>query len=224
MNDASLPVLVERRKACRVCMTRNPGEIHNGSEFDFDPAVVSYWSQWLGNPRPRLLIVGQDFGNVGYFQRFSGVDEPRNATNDNLRRLLAEAGFTVGIAPTADVDAPIFLTNSILCLKSGSMSGPIKDPWVRACATLHLVPLLKYLRPPVVVGMGKGWLAVRTALGLKDAPNLMSQAAGRSWKTKDHFVFAVGHCSGLGLVNRSMQQQVLDWRAIGFTLSAMKEG
>jgi hypothetical protein len=77
-------------------MEVSPAAIKNGSEFDFDPPVVSFWSQWLGNERPRLLIVGQDFSNVDYFMLNRGHDEAGNKTNDNLRELLAYADIQVG--------------------------------------------------------------------------------------------------------------------------------
>jgi hypothetical protein len=54
-------------------MDRNPGKIHAGATFDFDPDVISYWSQWLGHPHPQILIVGQDFGDIEYFNKYRGL-------------------------------------------------------------------------------------------------------------------------------------------------------
>jgi len=51
--------LVVCRKGCRICIERDPGKIHNGADFDFDPPVVSHWSQWLGHKRPRCLSSGR---------------------------------------------------------------------------------------------------------------------------------------------------------------------
>ena len=76
--------LIAARKACRICVERSPGKIRSCAEFDFDPDVVSHWEQWLGHRSPKLLVVGQDFGNVGYFVRCRGRDEPNNKTNENL--------------------------------------------------------------------------------------------------------------------------------------------
>ena len=84
--------LIAARKACRICVERSPGKIRSCAEFDFDPDVVSHWEQWLGHRSPKLLVVGQDFGNVGYFVRCRGRDEPNNKTNENLYRLLTAAG------------------------------------------------------------------------------------------------------------------------------------
>src|SRR2546430_17335072 len=86
--------LVAARKACRICVERSPGKIRSCGDFDFDPDVVSHWELWLGHKRPKLLAIGQDFGNIDYFVRNRGRDEPNNKTHDNLRNLLTEARLT----------------------------------------------------------------------------------------------------------------------------------
>jgi len=214
--------LVRARKACRVCVERHPGKIRSCAEFDFDPDVVSHWEQWLGHRRPKLLVVGQDFGNVGYFVRNRGRDELHNKTNENLHKLLLAAGFDVKHPSERDHDTPVFLTNSILCIKEGAMNTPILSGWVDACTERHLTPLLRFLKPPVVVGMGNaGWRAVRRIFTLHHAPQLISRAAGGDWLSADGTrVFAVGHCGPLGIINRPWTQQLLDWRAIGATVWA----
>jgi uracil-DNA glycosylase len=215
--------LVQARQKCRLCMEKDPELLRNGADLSFDRPVVSYWSQWLGNPKPLVLIVGQDFSNVEYFLANEGRDEAGNKTNENLRMLLARAGVATGPPPLPDHTAPVFLTNSILCLKTGSMSEPIKERWVRNCSTNHLSPLLRLLSPKIVIGMGKhGWSAVRQAFGLSSTPSSIGQAAGRSWRVNDQAICAVGHCSGLGLVNRPMQQQCKDWEQIGSFYAALR--
>ena len=218
--------LVAARKACRICVERNPGKIRSCAEFDFDPDVASHWEAWLGHSRPKLLAVGQDFGNVGYFVRNRGRDDPNNKTNDNLRRLLIEAGFDVTNPSEADRSTPVFLTNSILCVKEGPMDGAVRPGWVDACADKHLRPLVLYLRPPIVVGMGScGWRAVRRVLALDHAPERISQAAGSSWiSAGGTCVFAVGHPGPQGLTNRPWPQQIADWRRIGKVVSAAPVG
>jgi uracil-DNA glycosylase len=215
--------LVAARKACRICVGRSPGKIRSCAEFDFDPDVVSHWEAWLGHRRPKLLAVGQDFGNVGYFVRNRGRDDPKNQTNRNLRRLLREAGFDVIDPAERDHDTPVFLTNSILCLKEGPMDGAVRPSWVTACAEEHLRPLVRYLKSPVVVGMGScGWRAVRQVFALEDAPERISHAAGSSWITADGTrVFAVGHPGPQGLTNRPWPQQLADWRRIGAAVSGL---
>lgn len=219
----SLNRLAAARKDCRICVERDPGQIFNGSQEAFDPSVISYWSQWLGHEAPKVLVVGQDFSDIGYFRSNKGFDEANNTTNDNLRKLFAHAGLVVGKPPVRDTKAPVFLRNSILCLKNGAMSAQIKGRWVKSCSTNHLIPLLRVLRPPIVIGMGKhGWMAVKLALRLNKAPDLIGAAAGNSWVTPEgQYVFAVGHCSGLGIVNRTWSQQVEDWKKIGAALALL---
>jgi hypothetical protein len=213
--------LVAARKACRICVDASPGRLRSCAEFDYDPDVVSLWELWLGHRRPKLLAVGQDFGNVDYFVRNCGRDAPDNKTNANLHLLLAAAGISAGAPPAADRETPVFLTNSILCLKEGAMNRPIRSSWVKNCTQHHLGPLLRWLQPPVVVGMGNcGWQAVRQAFGLMQAPRRISAAAGYAWTAADATrIFAVGHCGPLGLINRPWPQQLGDWRRIGEALS-----
>jgi uracil-DNA glycosylase len=215
--------LVATRKACRICVEGSPGKIRSCAEFDFDPDVVSHWEAWLGHHRPKLLAVGQDFGNVGYFVRNRGRDDPNNKTNDNLRKLLTESGFNVTPPREFDGNTPVFLTNSILCIKEGPMDGAIRSSWVDACADRHLGPLVRYLKPPVVVGMGScGWRAVRRVFELAQAPERISWAVGSSWISGDGTrVFAVGHPGPQGVTNRPWRQQVADWRRIGAAVSAV---
>ena len=216
--------LIAARKNCRICVERSPGKIRSCAEFDFDPDVVSHWEQWLGHRSPKLLMVGQDFGNVDYFVRCRGRDEPNNKTNENLYRLLTAAGIAIEHPSQRDRVAPVFLTNSILCIKEGAISAPIKSRWVDACSERHLLPLIAFLKPPVVVGMGgAGWRAVRRVFRLDAAPRLISHAAGACWVAGDTRVFAVGHCGPLGIINRPWPQQLADWQRIGAAVSSVDE-
>ena len=209
--------LVRARKDCRLCIDGTSAGLRNASSFDFDPAIVSHWSQWLGHQRPRLVVVGQDFSGADYFERNRGRDDPSSPTNLRLRDLLAAAGIAAGAPPLRDPDAPVYLTNSVLCLKPGGMSGPVRTGWVRKCARSHLAPLLDHLRPQAVVAMGgPAWWAVRSIFPGVDLPARIRDAAGMSWTSPSGCrVFAVGHCSGLGLASRPWQQQIEDWRGIG---------
>lgn len=218
--------LVRARKECTYCIERNPGRIRNPSNFKHDPDVISHWAQWLGHHKPKIVVIGQDFGNVEYFIENEGKDSEDNITNQNLRKFLNIAGFYVGQPSMPDPNAPIFLANSIYCAKEGEMNAPILTGWVNACVEKHLTPLMRYLKAPIVVGMGaSGWRAARRIFSLTKAPLQISEAAGFAWYAEDGtHVFAVGHCSGLGLVNRPRQRQAEDWRRIGQAVSACSNG
>jgi len=215
--------LVAARKACRICMTSHPGEIRSGAELTYDPDVVSYWSQWLGHQQPELLIVGQDFADFTYFQRNRGCDDHDSRTNGRLRELLSAAGIAVAPPPHRDHAPRVYLTNSILCLKEGHMASPIRGQWVKACTERHLKPLIAHLRPAIVVGMGgHGWRAVRQLFQLRHLPVNLKPVAGSAWTASDQTrVFAVGHCSPLGLANRCWEDQLADWRRIGDAIATL---
>ncbi len=220
---ADFEALIAARKACRICLERHPGKLRSCAEFPFDPPVLSHWEQWLGHKNPALLAVGQDFGNVDYFLRHRGRDDPCNKTNHNLHRLLIEAGIAVKGPAERDPEAPVFLTNAILCVKEGKMSAAIRASWIDACTERHLRPLIRLLRPPVVVGMGAaGWRAVRRVFALHEAPRRLAQAAGGCWSAADRTrVFAVGHPGPLGLINRPWPQQRADWQRIGAAVAGL---
>jgi hypothetical protein len=62
----------------------------------------------------------------------------------------------------------------------------------------------------------QGWRAVLQVSRLVRAPRRISLAAGSCWSAADGtWVFAVGHCSPLGIINRPWSQQIADWRRIG---------
>jgi uracil-DNA glycosylase len=218
--------LVEARKNCRICVKRYASQIHPGASFSFDPEVVSYWSQWLGCLEPKLLIVGQDFGDKDYFQKFRGVDDPASTTNRNLYELLIHCGLNPTPPPQMDKTTPVFLTNSVLCLKEPPMNRSLPTPCIKSCATQHLGPLIELLKPPLIVALGgPAWLALRTALGIKNAPRKISEAAGGMWQINPlQQVYPVGHCGGLGKRNRSWQMQLEDWSRIGDALKKLSTG
>ncbi|MGD0829420.1 MAG: uracil-DNA glycosylase family protein [Terracidiphilus sp.] len=217
--------LISFRKSCRICLDRNPGKIHAGALFAFDPDVVSYWSQWLGHPMPQILIIGQDFGDIDYFKKFGGADDPENETNDYLYKLLVHAGLTPTRPPQADRNTRVFLTNSVLCLKEPPMKSPLRKPWIRACAIKQLRPLASKLKSPIVVAMGgSAWMAARLAFEIEEAPENISTAAGGMWQTRKWGqVFAVGHCGRLGRGNRPWHKQLMDWSRIGGALKLISQ-
>ncbi len=198
-------------------MEATPGAIRNGSDETYDPMVASHWAQWLCDPHPDLVIVGQDFGNFDYFVAFRGADDPRNETNMQLYGFLLEAGLSPGTPVDRDANAKVFLTNTILCFKtSPQMNAPVKQMWARDCLSLHLNPLLALLKPKAVVALGStAWKALRRYHRLTHSPEQMLQAAGSSWPTEHYQLFANAHCGRLGQANRAHALQKGDWQRIG---------
>lgn len=209
--------LATERKSCQVCSAYSPGLIENGSNYPFDPYVLSHWSQWLGSSSPELLIVGQDFGNLSYFKRFEGRDDPGNETNIQLHAFLRKAGFETSKPPHCDDGSNVFLTNSVLCFKTAEeMNAQIKPHWARNCTTLYFLPLVEALKPKAVVAMGSpAWKAIRKLFKLHRSPEPILKASGSQWNAQSTQIFPVAHCGRLGQRNRAYELQVQDWERIG---------
>ncbi len=214
--------LIAARKACRICVERSPGKIRSCAEFDFDPDVVSHWEQWLGHRNPKLLVVGQDFGNVGYFVRCRGRDEPNNKTNENLYRLLTAAGLSVRHPSQRDVFAPGFSDQLHFVHQRRrnefAHSVELGGRLLRAAsAAAHFISRSR--RSSSAWGMPDGARCDGYSR-CRMRRRQISRAAGSDWFGGDDTrVFAVGHCGPLGLINRPWPQQLSDWRRIGMAVS-----
>jgi hypothetical protein len=121
--------LVRARKHCRKC---HP-ELRNPAEFDHDADEVGPWSRWLASRPAELILVGQDWGDVGYFQKYKGRDIPDNRTNKRLIKYLKLLGFEVGPPNITDHTSGVFATNAILCLKQKNSLVHRQSPQVVAC-------------------------------------------------------------------------------------------
>src|SRR5271155_4861318 len=91
----SYEMLVQERKQCRKCGDElvNPAQLLNAK---FDGSEVGPWSRWLASRPAKLILVGQDWGTVGYFEKYCGRDIIENKSNKNLKHLLSILGFEVG--------------------------------------------------------------------------------------------------------------------------------
>jgi DNA polymerase len=73
--DEAYAQLVRERKECTLC--RELG-LHNPAVPKlerFDSDEIGPWTRWLGDRNARLMIVGQDWGDVTYFQNNEGFDD-----------------------------------------------------------------------------------------------------------------------------------------------------
>ncbi|MEO8593833.1 MAG: hypothetical protein ABI759_10975 [Candidatus Solibacter sp.] len=74
--DRSAPyaALVAARRSCRACAGLiNPAACDGGNH---DSEAIGPWSLWQGNLNARLVIVGQDWGDTGYFTANKGPRSP----------------------------------------------------------------------------------------------------------------------------------------------------
>lgn len=211
--------LVCARKRCRCCDgLRNPA----GSGLEqFDSDEIGPWTLWQGALDAELMVVGQDWGDVAYFESHSGRDEARNPTNRRLRELLAEAGSPVAEVGAGTGRGTIFLTNAILCLKSGGLGGPVRSAWFAECGPRFLRPQVELVRPRAVVALGeRAYRAVCRAFGIRAEPFRGAvESGGRVELLPGVRLFPVYHCSPRVLAGtRRWAEQLIDWRRVGAAL------
>jgi uracil-DNA glycosylase len=146
--------LVLARKSCRKCAELvNPAD---PSHAYLDGAEVGPWSRWLASRPAKLILVGQDWGTVGYYREYNGRDIPKNLTNERLKKFLELCGFAVGPPDQTDRLSGVFATNAILCLKQGranELSAPVKSKWYSACSQF-LKWTIEETSAPIVVALG----------------------------------------------------------------------
>jgi uracil-DNA glycosylase len=161
--------LVTARKQCASCAGLvNPSRCAEGL---YDSEEIGPWTRWQGRLDAELMVVGQDWGDVGYFDSHCGLDEARNPTNRRIRALLARAGFEVAEVGMEAGRGTVFLTNAILCLKSGGLGGPVKSAWFAECGPRFLRPQVELVRPHVVVALGeRAYRAICRAFGMRAVP------------------------------------------------------
>lgn len=217
--------LVAKRKKCRLCVgLSNPAD---RSLRRFDSCEIGPWSLLHGDLNAQLMIVGQDWGDVDYYVCNQGMDNLRNPTMRNLEKILRHIGMDLSITSYSARNRGLFLTNAILCLKSGGLQAKIDPAWVDNCGNRFLRQQVEIVRPKVIVGLGAfAFHALLRAFGqtkrqLRDA---ICDKAGIEILT-DVRLFAAYHC-GAGTINRNrnLQQQFKDWKRIGSALQRASRG
>lgn len=209
--------LVTRRKACNCCIgLANPSCVDSGR---YDSNHIGPWSRWQGNLDAEIMVVGQDWGDVDYFRKWQGIDQPYgNPTNENLRELLKQFEIRIRGPREAQLNV-IFLTNLILCLKRGGLQSDVKDEWLENCSRNFFRELVTIIRPKKVLVLGER--VSKAILGCYHIPypkswglpNLMPKSpfpiGGRT------LLFPVYHCGAGGINrNRGFEDQREDWKKI----------
>jgi DNA polymerase len=123
--------LVARRKKCRRCVgLSNPAF---GRFCRFDSTEIGPWSRLHGDLDAQLMVFGQDWGDVDYYVRNRGLDDLNNPTSKNLERILQHIGMDVSLTAYSDQPRGLFLTNAILCLKTGGLQAKVHPTWIDNC-------------------------------------------------------------------------------------------
>jgi len=221
MNTSKLKAyqeLVSSRKACLLCDgLTNPSAINDGI---FDSNHIGPWSRWQGNLDSDLMVIGQDWGDVNYFIENKGYDKDNNPSDNTIRNLLASIDIEIPQPSKCDeTKTPIFLTNTILCLKKGGLAGPIKKSWFDNCGKNFLQPLIEIIQPKVVVTLGK--YAYEAICKLYVLPKVMFKDAVILHQEGFFLIKGVRflpmyHCSPLVINSktRTLFEQKADWQKV----------
>ncbi len=206
--------LVEARKRCTRCNgLSNPALVENGK---YDSNQIGPWSRWQADLSAHFLVVGQDWGDVSYFLKWEGRDQPSgNPTNENLQVLLENIQIKIG-KPCESQNQVIFFTNLILCLKEGGLQAQVKDEWFNNCTCAFIRPLVQIIKPKAILSLGK-----KVSESILDLYNIehpknkkLSEMMVHSpyALTSSMVLFPLYHC-GAGSVNRNrpMSAQINDW-------------
>lgn len=214
-------VLVRDRKACVRCRALGLTNPATGNLAEIDSEHIGPWTGWQGDLNARVLVVGQEWGDVAGFRKQKGLDT-ESATNAMLRELLRAAGVEIEAPPTSQDNAGVFLTNAALCLKEGGAQAPVRNEWFVNCAHLFLRPQIELVAPRVVVSMGeRAYRSVMRAFGLRALPFRTAVESKHSIPLFEQTVLVpVYHC-GRRILNthRRKEAQVRDWLRVRMALT-----
>jgi uracil-DNA glycosylase family 4 len=211
--------LVAARKSCVSC----EGLVNASSLADgvFDSDEIGPWSRWLGDRSPRVMVIGQDWGDQRAFEKQQGGNLAYSATNEVLRELLESIGFAVPKPAKTPASARVFLTNAVLCFKDQGCQGPVRDRWFENCGQRFLRPQIELLSPKVVVCLGeRAFRAVLSAYGISVSISFRTAVEGAGISLSSQTTaFAVYHC-GRRILNshRAREAQFRDWQRIKASL------
>lgn len=111
--EARYAELVAARKICRQCVDLfNPAAVATGAH-DFDE--IGPWTGWQGNLGASVVLVGQDYSDVAYFERRRGIEDPANRTNLTLVTLFRSIGIDITPPGERRGRGEVYFTNAILC-------------------------------------------------------------------------------------------------------------
>jgi len=164
------------------------------------------------------MVIGQDWGDVGWFQHSSGQDVDNSDTDKTLINFLASIGYSIDLPSKSQGRGLLFFTNAILCLKKGGAAAAVRTQWFLNCGTQFLKQQIEIVQPKSVVCMGQwAYETVLRAYGLQ--PLTLRQAVDSHQPTilpNGSAVFAVYHCTRrIRYSYRTQAEQRRDWQIIG---------
>jgi uracil-DNA glycosylase family 4 len=164
------------------------------------------------------MVIAQDWGGVDYFIDHKGLEEDTNTTNKRVCGLLSSIGISIQL-PQQTRNSALFFTNSVLCLRPGRLTGPIKTRWFTNCSTTFLRPQVELVNPKVVVTLGHmAYCALLKAYSLTPKPRMREAVQEIVRLPGGNLLVPVFHPGNNGTRSRSFENQKADWQRVRIAL------
>jgi len=97
----------------------NPFNLKVSSEL---PDHLNPWAHWQGKLDAKILLIGQDWGDVNFYHTNGGKDpDDGNLTNEALNKLFSSNGYETGTPRNPGKTSPVYFTNAVIGLKREEM-------------------------------------------------------------------------------------------------------
>jgi restriction system protein len=201
--------LVKQRQLGAYKGYTNISDYHNGV---YECNHVSPYTLGADNLDADIMYFLQDWGSSNWMSEPVHEDSAKygcslNCTTNRKLKELLKTHLGVEKKET-------FGTNVFPFIKPGKMSATLKAKDVRKAAADFGLPMIKIIRPKVVIAFGEAaYTGLRTAAGLKKVSG-MSEAIETPFKVDDILVCCLAHPGRLGTNNRNRcfkGQVTKDW-------------
>lgn len=227
---------------CKICeqMPVNPCDRSSEKLSNIDRTkinvgrpFVNLWNLWQGDLDAEIMIIGQDFGDLGKGESDNTIvyalceewksRKYTNATEKNLERMVSETfGKSIG-----DAEFPLFITNVANCYRKNATTGEIHPGWLPLCANKFMFELVDIIQPKIIIVLGRAAFEAMHCLdgAIMECTDAINSVKGtyaeminhryvlksNAWKIP---VFPVYHPGANSNRNRSSSQQKADWKRI----------
>ena len=146
------------------------------------------------------------------------MEEDTNTTNRRVCELLTSIGISIQL-PQQSRNSALFFTNSVLCLRPGRLTGPIKSHWFTNCSTNFLRPQVELVNPKVVVTLGHmAYRSLLKAYSLRPKPKMRDAVQEIVRLPGGSVLVPVFHPANNGTRSRSFEVQKGDWQRVRLAL------
>jgi len=216
------PELVLKRKKYNLQI---PGLInpscYDDGKFDSD-CYLEPWAKWQNSVPAEIMVIGQDWGGIDYYERNNGNDNSQNPTCRNLIRLFDVIKINIGTPELPVNSGRVHFTNIIPFLRTGQMQGDLNrilnQKLINEIAEHFTAPLISIVKPRIIITLGIAPLrAVLSIFKIKPQYQTLKKFVACPPLTLDSelYLFPMFHCGSSGVNrNRKMEFQIEDWSRI----------